>query len=339
MTVAFVIPHRENLAMLESAVASVRRLDSAGAEVRIFLVDNGSSDGASVWAAEQGLEVIRFERNEGFSRAVNRGIESSAGEFVAVLNDDVELAPDWLAHLLAAMRDDDVWFACGKTLDFARRDRIDGAGDAVCRGGTAWRLGHGRPDGPWFDRPRATYFPSATATLFRREFFERAGLYEETFFAYLEDIDLGLRASLAGLSGAYSPAALAYHRGSQTGGAWSEATVSWMTSHQLLLLAKFYPPSLLVRYARRILAAQLLWAALAVSRGRGAAWWTGIREGLRRGGVLRAGSARLRSQGRKLSRILEAAEAEIELVQHITGFDVYWKWYFRLAWPSARGTV
>ncbi len=339
MTVTFVIPHRENLAMLESAVDAVRGLDSAGAEVRLVLVDNGSSEGAASWAAERGLEVIRLERNEGFSRAVNRGIESSAGEYVALLNDDVELAPDWLANLLEALRGADAWFASGKTLDYADRDRIDGAGDAVCRGGTSWRLGHGRPDGPWFDRPRATFFPSATATLFRREFFDRAGLYEEAFFAYLEDIDLGLRASLAGLAGVYCPTAVAYHRGSQTGGAWSEAMVRWVTSHQLLLLAKFYPAGLLVRYARRILAAQLLWAALAVSRGRGGAWWGGLREAMRRGGAIRASAAQLRTQSGKLPGILEAAEAEIENVQQITGFDVYWKWYFRLAWPRARGAA
>ncbi len=307
-----------------------------GCELEIIVVDNGSTDGSAESAEKAGARVIRLSHNVGVSAALNAGIRASRGELIALLNNDVEPEPDWLERLAAALKaSPDAWFAAGKTLSLRDRSRIDGAGDAMCRGGTSWRLGHGRADGPVFDRPRRTYFPSATATLFRREFFERVGLFEESFFAYLEDVDLGLRAGLEDLSGLYVPQAQAAHWGSETAGRWSEAMVRWITCHQVLLLAKFYPAGLLLRFARPILAAQLLWAALAISGGRTAAWWSGLREGVRRARAMRRASAGLRGRGERLADVLRAAEGEIVHVQRATGWDRYWKWYCVLAWPPA----
>lgn len=336
MTVSVVIPHSKNRAQLEQALGALRRLDKpSSATLEIVVVSNAAGLSAS-WAESQGCRLISLESNEGFSRAVNRGIRAASGQWVALLNDDVIVEPGWLAPLLQALDDETLWFAYGKLLDPADRRRIDGVGDAFCRGGAAWRLGHGRRDGPAFSEPRRTYFPSATATLFRRGFFERAGLLEEAFFAYLEDVDLGLRAALEDLPGVYLPQAIAYHHGSRTGGAGSDAMVRWITTHQLLLLAKFYPGSLLLRYARRILAAQLLWCGLSVARGRASAWAKGLIEGLGRMKDIRSRYKSLRGRAARLPAVLVAGEAEIARVQRLTGFDTYWKWYFRLAWPPVR---
>jgi hypothetical protein len=271
------------------------------------------------------------------SRAVNRGIEASNGEWIALVNNDVELSPGWIAELLDAVGGpsagtaSDLWFATGKTLNDQDRGLIDGTGDAICRGGASWRLGHGRADGPLFDTVRRTYFPSATAAIFRQSFFERIGGLEESFFAYLEDIDLGLRAAIEDLPGLYVPSAVAYHRGSATAGIWSGPSVEWMTCHQLLLLAKFYPARLMLRFLRPILAAQLLWATLAISRGRTVSWargfWLGLRGFLR----LRRTSAPIRRRGERLAGVLCAMEAEIARIQKATRWDTYWRWYFRLA--------
>ena len=106
--------------------------------------------------------------------------------------------------------------------------------------------------------------------------------------------------------------------------------VEWMTGHQLLLLAKFYPARLLMRYARPILAAQLLWAGLAFSRGRGWAWMRGLWLGIRRFARLRRASEALR-RGERLATVLRSSEADIARVQGAAGWDAYWKWYFRLA--------
>ena len=332
MRVSFVIPHRKNLAILQGAVRSIQQQQmSAGWTLEVIIVDNASAEGGSSWAEAEGCLVTKLAENQGFGRAVNQGIRAAAGEWIVVMNDDVELETDWLRQIeLANEQTPAVWFICGKTLQFADRGRIDGAGDAICRGGAALRLGNGAADGGCFNQVRATFFPSATATAFRREFFEQAGLFDETFFAYLEDIDLGLRAALAGLAGVYAPAARSYHRGSATGQAWSADMVRWITGHQLLLLAKFYPVRLLLRNSWNIVVAQGLWSGLAVSRGQALAWLRGLALGLRRVRRARRDGRMLRSEPRRLAVLLADSEQEIKSFQELAGFDRYWAWYFRL---------
>lgn len=298
----------------------------------MIVVDNGSTDASEAVARAHGVRWIELGVNRGVGAALNHGIRQASGEWVAVLNNDVELAPDWLGLLSERARQEAAWFATGKVLDYTRTDRIDGAGDAVCRGGAAWRLGHGRPDGPAFAHPRPSYFPSATATLFQREFFDRAGLFDESFFAYLEDVDLGMRSAALGCAGLYVPEAESWHRGSETAGKWSESSVTWITRHQFKLVAKHYSESTLLRFGWHVFVAQVLWAAMAISRSRFRAWMRGARLGLADYWMdwqpaARAGDA-------SLCNALRASEDEIASVQRATAWDRYWRWYFRLARPG-----
>jgi len=339
LTVSFVIPTWNRSDLLQAALASLRAQTRPPLE--ILVVDNGSTDGSAEAARRAGAEVLEVGANlggnQGFSAAVNRGVAAARGDAIALLNNDVECAPDWTDRLASALATTNAWFAIGKLLDHGRRDHIDGAGDAVCRGGAACRLGHGRTDGPWFDRSRRTFFPSATAVLARREFFSRVGPLEEAFFAYLEDVDLGLRAALLDLAGVYEPAAIAWHRGSATLGPWNSRTVEWMTRNQILLLAKFFPAPLLRRYRRPIAAAQLLWAVLALRHGRSVAWARGLYAGLQQAPALRRATASFRDDGNRLATILSKSERELVSFQQATGWDRYWRWYCRLA-PLGRET-
>lgn len=333
VTFSIVIPHRNRRDLLERVLQSVaaQRLPH-GTDVEVIVVDNGSTDGSASAARARGARVIELGANCGVGAALNRGIRQASGEWVAVLNNDVELAPDWLASLSQRARQATAWFATGKVLDATLKDRIDGAGDAVCRGGAAWRLGHGRPDGPEFACPRPTFFPSATATLFRRDLFDRAGLFDEAFFAYLEDVDLGMRCAALGCRGVYVPEAEAWHRGSETAGKWSASSVTWITRHQLKLVAKHYSEAMLLRFGWHVLVAQVLWAAMAVARGRYRAWARGARLGLADcWGAWQPGA---RAGEPSLCRALRASEAEIATFQRATAWDRYWKWYFRLAGPG-----
>src|SRR6185369_16301852 len=119
----------------------------------VLVVDNGSSDGAPELARSRGARVIAMGRNAGFAAAVNRGIREARGEWIAVLNSDVELSPGYLN----ALQQTGSWFATGKILSAGSRDRIDGTFDLVCRGGTAWRAGSGRHDGPLWSEARAIW--------------------------------------------------------------------------------------------------------------------------------------------------------------------------------------
>lgn len=331
--VSFVIPNWNRADLLGAALQSIRSQTWPAGEV--IVVDNGSLDGSQQTAQRAGARVLQLGRNRGFSFAVNRGLEAARGELVAVVNNDLEFLPDWTEKLVQALERKGVWFATGKLLDYTRRDHIDGVGDAICRGGTACRLGHGRVDSPLFNEPRKTFFPSATAVLMRREFWRRAGGLEEAFFAYLEDVDLGLRAALLGLEGVYAPEAVAYHWGSATLGPWSGKAVEWRTRNQILLVAKFYPASLLGKWWRPLLAAQALWALQTVRHGCPLAYARGLCAGLIRvAGLRRAGAAwrtQTLQQEANLASVLMASEAELTRFQKALGWDPYWRWYFRLA--------
>ena len=333
MTVSVVIPHWNRAELLDRALLSVAaQCLPSDFDVEVVVVDNGSEDDSVAVSRAHGARAIELGSNRGVSAALNRGIEQARGEWIVLLNNDVDLAPDWLAILLADAERTKAWFATGKLYDAVSRDRLDGTGDAVCRGGAAWRLGHGRLDGPVFAHPRSTYFPSATAALFRRDFFQQAGLFDESIFAYLEDVDLGMRAASLGLLGIYVPEAKAWHIGSETSGRWSERSVAWITRHQLKLVAKHYSESMLLRFGMHVAVAQLLWAAMAISRGRFIGWARGVLSGL--ADCCTDWHAAPRAGERSLVKALCAGEAEIAILQQATRWDRYWKWYFRLVRPA-----
>lgn len=330
MTVSFVIPHWNRWEWLERLLESIAALRlPEQVQVDVVVVDNASTDDSARLALKAGARVVGLEANEGVSRALNAGIAEARGEWIAVLNNDVTLDSDWLVRLLAAAERADAWFCCGKTLMMHDPQRIDGAGDAICRGGVSWRLGHGQTDGNSFEAIRATYFPSATAALFRKSFFERAGGFEERFFAYLEDVDLGLRAVANDLQGVYVPTAVAYHEGSGTAGKWSSLSVESITCHQILLLAKHFSSAMLIRQSRAIVAAQSLWALLAISRGAALGWVRGAWRGLHRFAGMRRKASPI--DDGMLLPALRQCEREIVELQRAGGWDRYWRWYFRLA--------
>jgi GT2 family glycosyltransferase len=293
---------------------------------RVLVVDNGSTDNSALVAASAGAAVIQLAVNTGFSHAVNCGIRAAAAEWILILNNDVLPEPDWLEILMqtAAETKGQAWFVTGKLLDAARKDRLDGAFDAICRGACAWRCGHGRPDSPVWNQPREIRFAPLTAALFRAELFERVGLLDETMESYLEDIDLGIRCAALGLTGRYAPQAVAYHQGSATLGSWHPDTVRKISRNQLLIVAKHYPRKWILSYGWPILIAQALWGFTALRHWRFLAFAAGKLDAFR---LFR------KSRGEpcpNLAAILDRSEDEIRELQQLTGGDLYWKLYFAL---------
>jgi GT2 family glycosyltransferase len=322
-----VVPVWNGRELLERLLASLAAQTEPAGE--LLVVDNGSEDGAPELARARGARVIPMGCNAGFAAAVNRGIRESRGDWIAVLNSDVELAPDYFAALVRA----DGWFATGKILSTAGKlggdssATIDGTFDALCRGGTAWRVGSGRRDGPQFGDCRKIASPPWTAALFRAELFERVGLLDESFVSYLEDVEFGLRCAALQLTGLYVPDAVAWHRGSATLGRWHSQTVRQISRNQVLLLARHYPTRLLWRCGWPIAVAQCLWGAVAFRHGAGWAWMRGKCEGLRE---FRSARNRADAFDPGLLQYLRNNEEIIRSVQEATGFDRYWSLYFRL---------
>jgi len=246
----------------------------------------------------------------------------------------VELAPDYFAQLLQAAEEGGAWFATGKIVVTGSDDRIDGTFDALCRGGTAWRVGSGRTDSAFFSAARTIWSPPFTAVLLRREIFRRVGVLATSFESYLEDVDFGLRCAAAELDGIYVPAARAWHRGSATLGRWHPETVRRIARNQLFLLARHYPADLLKRCLWCVVVAQILWGIVALRHGAGVAWLRGVIQGLRHFSAAR--KSFVASDCQALGKFLRSNERVIREVQISTGFDTYWKLYFLLTGSGAK---
>lgn len=320
--VSIVIPNWNGGGKLEKTLASLFAQTRGPDE--ILVVDNGSTDGSDTAAERAGVDVLRLGRNTGFAHAVNAGCERARHELVAVLNNDVELAPIWLERLAYALAEDNAWFAAGKLYMAARPDTLDGTFDAVCRGGTSWRCGYGRPNGAIWNEPRTIRLPPFTATLFRGELFRRVGGLDELLESYLEDVEFGLRAASEGYTGRYVPEAVAWHQGSATLGRWHPRTVRQIARNQLLIVARHYPESLVRRYGWQIAVAQVLWGLVALRHGAGLAWLQGKIDGLRMFHPSR------RSGCEAMASLLASSEMELYNLQRQSGFDLYWRLYFAL---------
>jgi hypothetical protein len=316
-----IVPNWNGAKLLHPLLESLRTQDGVA---EVIVVDNGSGDQSIAVARKAGANVIALPSNRGFAFAVNRGIEAAAGEWLAIINNDVELSANWIQTLAVAAIGAGAWFATGKLLDSRRRDLIDGTYDAISVGGTAWRCGAGRPDGPLWSHQKPIQMAPLTAILIRKDLFDQVGLLDETFESYLEDVEFGLRCAIHGFSGIYVPDAKAYHRGSATLGRWHGDTVRRISRNQVLLVARHYPAGWIGKCGWKVLAAQLLWGLVALRHGAVWPWIRGKIKGMR---MYRANR---RPGADQLLAILQQSESEIRELQRQTGQDLYWKLYFAL---------
>ena len=238
-----------------------------------IVVDNGSTDGSledlDAAAARSELRLIRNRRNLGFCAANNQGIAAARGRFVALLNNDAEAHPEWLARLTAEIdKDPGCGMAASKILRYDDRTRIDKAGHLIYPDGQNRGRGSGEIDQGQYDQAGDTAWPDGCAALYRKTMLEEIGGFDEDFFAYADDAELGLRARLAGWAAVYVPGAIAYHRVGSTLGRYSKKRLFLIERNRLWLVAKLFPlrmwPAVPVFFLIRAVA-----SALAARRGEG----------------------------------------------------------------------
>ena len=265
-----VIPNYNGAAYLEACLRSLMK--QARRDFEVLIVDNASTD-SSIETALRACPQARIlpqERNLGFAGGVNAGIRVARGAWVAVLNNDTEAAEDWAAACAAAIdrHADAVFFAC-RILEMSHRETVYSAGDCYLRAGIGYRRGQEQPDGPLYDPEVPVFSACGCAALYRRSVLEELGGFDERFFAYLEDLDLGLRLQCLGRAGFYVPQARVYHWGSATGGGeFSSLGVRLRTRNSILLLLKSVPATILRRTVPMVLAAQLWWLLRVLRHGR-----------------------------------------------------------------------
>jgi GT2 family glycosyltransferase len=253
-TVALIIPNWNGTKHLDVCLASIaaqsKRPD------RTFLVDNGSSDGSVAFVAGNfpWVKCITLPRNVGFAAAVNRGIEASDEDFLALLNNDTELDVHWLGEMVRELESDaSAGMVACKMLRFDERTTIDAAGDALTRGGSPLTLGAGEQDGEKFNHRRYVPGTCAGAALYRRKMFSRIGLFDEDFVSYYEDVDLSLRAQLAGYRCLYVPTAVCYHKRGATSALLKDFPVRMQERNLTALHVKNLPASVVLMKAPSIL--------------------------------------------------------------------------------------
>jgi GT2 family glycosyltransferase len=317
LRLTIVIPALHRPDLTARCIASVLRQGLPESEFEIVVVENDSANGPIlVDPLPPRVRRLLLNENLGFTGAVNRGVRESASGYVFLLNNDVELAPGCLKLLLAkSQADPAIAIAGSKLLSATDHSVLDGAGDALLLGGGAYRLGHGDTDRGQFDSADLLGCCGA-ALLVRRTALEQLRGLDEQFFAYLDDVDLALRARLAGYRVTYVAEACAYHLGSATlGEQMHPKMVEWMTRNQIFLVLKNYPARLLMQLLPRILLFQVFWKWRAIKEGKMGSHFRGVLGAIR--GLLpmlrkrRQVQAERRISSKKLLLVLRESEKQI----------------------------
>lgn len=245
--VSVIIVNWNGVALLPECLAAMTRQSYPHLEV--IVVDNGSTDGSVSFvrsAYGRHIALIESDRNRGFAGGNNLGIRQAKGTYVALLNNDAVAEPGWVEALVhAAERDSRVGICASRIYAYGTGDILDGAGLLLSLDGIG--RGRGRLErGEAFAHEEDVLLASGCAALYRRAMLDEIGLFDEDFFAYCEDSDLGLRAWIAGWRCRYVPDAVVHHKYSGSTAPYSAFKAFHVERNRLWLVVKCFPLRLIV---------------------------------------------------------------------------------------------
>jgi GT2 family glycosyltransferase len=238
-------------------------------DFEVVVVDNSGRGLARRVAESGGCRVIENERNVGFGAAVNQVFRSSRAPYLATLNDDAAAHPGWIEALVDALERAPEAGMCASQVRLWGENTLDSAGMMMAADASSKQRGHGRPPGD-FAAAEEVLFPSGSAALYRRVMLEEIGLFDESFFLYCEDTDLGLRARRAGWKCLYVPCAVVEHHYSHSAGRASPLKAYLVERNRLFTAVKNLPWGALARVGPAS-AARYFWHAWYLLQGRGTA--------------------------------------------------------------------
>ncbi|MBS1846354.1 MAG: glycosyltransferase family 2 protein [Actinobacteria bacterium] len=250
--VAVVIPSWNSAALLPALLDS---LSVGPEEVELFVVDNGSRDGTLALLRERGVRHLALPRNVGFAAAMNRGVAETKAPFVLGLNADTVVVPGAIGTLLAALSADPdlggvqpriLQLGAGGSTDISSA-RLYSAGMALTADGRAIETGAGEAQVDQWLRAREIFGVCGAAFLMRRSLFTEVGGYDESYVSFYEDVDLNVRARIAGWRFAYVPDAVVWHVGNASWQAGFDRpgaeNARLVARNRLVTQAKFMPAS------------------------------------------------------------------------------------------------
>jgi GT2 family glycosyltransferase len=237
-------------AVLRDCLVSLRAQTTA---CRVIVVDNGSTDGSQAVVAGEFPEMRLIEngRNLGFGEGNNVGMRAAMAEgarYVALLNQDARADAHWVEALLAAAESDPAIGAVGsRMLLESHPGLLNSTGVLLNLSGCAWDRGFARADGAAWRQPVEILAASGGAMLLRTDALRRTGLFDADYFAYFEDVDLGVRLWEDGYRVVYAPDAEVTHHFSLTLGDESFGKILLIQSNRWRFIAKNFP---IGRFAR-----------------------------------------------------------------------------------------
>ncbi len=235
-------------------------------------MDNGSTDDSlEILSRYPEVDVLRQSENLGFAGGVNAGIRATDAPFVALLNNDATVEPDWLAALLGVLESHpEAGAATSKVVVADRSTVLDNVGHVVYADGLTRGRGRLEQDVGQYQKVEEVFGFSGCAALLRRSMLDDVGLFDEDFFAYCEDADLSFRARLRGWSCLYAPGAVAHHRFSATGGGFT-ARKGYLVERNRFWLAVKNLPFPLLSWSLFATLLRYAWLVQGMVTGRGAA--------------------------------------------------------------------
>ncbi len=237
--VSVIVPNWNGLRFIGMCLDSLKLSTFDAFEV--IVIDNGSVDGSRELMEEKypWIRLIKLPKNMGFAIACNRGIQAAKGKYICLLNNDIEVEPDWLTELYQGMeRHPECGMGTTKMMFLDQRDVFYNTGDLF----HAWSAGGGRGQGEkdvgQYEDEDYVFGACAGAGIYRRELFDRVGIFDEDFFIFAEDVDLNMRSQLQGFQTVYLPRAKVYHIGTATVGLYSDRYVFLCKRNDVLVLIK-----------------------------------------------------------------------------------------------------
>lgn len=214
-------------------------------DFEIILVDNGSTDGSLQTLRlkyAQSIRIIANPVNLGFAEGCNVGIRASKGSYIALVNSDAVVDRDWLTELMKVMGESKKTGMCASKIYFADKpDTIENTGQTITRDGLGRTRGRLEKDQGQYNQRSRIFCPSGCAAIYRRELLDAIGLFDAKFFAYADDIDVGVRGRLIGYECEYVPSAIAYHKLSASFGLLSSFKAYLVERNRLWVLIKCFP--------------------------------------------------------------------------------------------------
>jgi GT2 family glycosyltransferase len=288
VTTCIIVLNWNGLPWLQRCLPALAAQSPAPTEIR--LVDNASTDGSVEWVRlhHPNVRVIALEQNVGFAAGNNRGAAGATADALVFLNNDTEVECGWLAALVEAARQPrSPAMVTSRIVYWDRPDVVDSAGDGYLRCGGGFKVHHGQPAAT-APGSREVFGACGAAFLIRREWFERLGGFDESFFMVYEDVDLAYRARLQGATIWYAADAVVKHGGSASMGRVSDLSVECGQRNLELVWLVNSPQEVLWRSLPSHLAYTLLAAMAFFWQGRFGAWWRGKRDVWRLRGEIRA---------------------------------------------------